>query len=122
MAKKIAMMVLDETHANCSGKHCLVSQFQCPNTQRCILKSYQCDGDDDCGDNSDETEENGCEKHSCRKGEFKYVSTFILSQFFFVEMEKLSMSLHSFYHRSFLLQGRILSVITFIFYQGSSCC
>jgi len=36
--------------------HCLLSQFQC-NNGKCIDRGYQCDTEDDCGDDSDET---GC--------------------------------------------------------------
>ena len=38
----------------CDSNH----EFQCVNIQRCIKKSWKCDGINDCGDNSDEF---GCE-------------------------------------------------------------
>ncbi|XP_044762088.1 low-density lipoprotein receptor-related protein 2 [Coccinella septempunctata] len=42
--------------------------FTC-NNQRCIPKSWVCDGDDDCLDNSDE--EQNCTKPTCRTNEFQ---------------------------------------------------
>jgi len=33
---------------------CTEDQFKCPNTGRCIPASFICDGDNDCGDGSDE--------------------------------------------------------------------
>jgi len=33
---------------------CSEDQFKCANTGRCIPASYMCDGDNDCGDYSDE--------------------------------------------------------------------
>ena len=35
---------------------CEPNEFQCAN-KKCVLKTWRCDGDDDCGDGSDET---GC--------------------------------------------------------------
>ena len=37
---------------------CAENQFSCAN-QRCIVARWKCDGEDDCGDNSDEK---GCRK------------------------------------------------------------
>lgn len=46
-----------EQHGNISGKHCSLTEFQCVANGECIHKAWQCDGDNDCLDSSDEV---GC--------------------------------------------------------------
>ena len=42
------------TFQNCPVKrHCEPNEFRCANN-RCVQKMWLCDGDDDCGDRSDE--------------------------------------------------------------------
>ena len=48
-------------------KQCLVSQFQC-NSTKCIPYLWQCDGDNDCGDWSDES---SCDGRDCKEGYMK---------------------------------------------------
>ncbi|XP_066250185.1 low-density lipoprotein receptor-related protein 2 [Euwallacea similis] len=48
---------------------CDSSKFYCRNG-RCISRMWACDGEDDCGDNSDE-EANYCAFHSCSPNEFR---------------------------------------------------
>ena len=45
---------------NCPNRTCAHHQFTC-NNGRCIPASYECDLDNDCGDNSDEN------AYFCRK-------------------------------------------------------
>jgi len=41
----------------CEGRTaCSEDEFQCVSSGRCITSAYVCDGDDDCGDMSDETD------------------------------------------------------------------
>ncbi|XP_023231134.1 low-density lipoprotein receptor-related protein 1-like [Centruroides sculpturatus] len=47
---------------------CKPNEFQCLNFV-CIIESFYCDGDNDCGDNSDEPEY--CEQRSCKDDHFK---------------------------------------------------
>lgn len=48
---------------------CENHQWQCAN-KRCIPESWQCDGEDDCGDQSDEDPAH-CSSRTCRPGQFK---------------------------------------------------
>ncbi len=34
---------------------CSTNKFSCASSNKCVLNSYKCDGDNDCGDLSDET-------------------------------------------------------------------
>ena len=45
------------------GRHCPLDEFQCNNTL-CKPLGWKCDGEDDCGDNSDENPEE-CGKNYC---------------------------------------------------------
>lgn len=55
----------------CAPKNhkCEASKFYCKNS-KCISRMWACDGDDDCGDNSDE-DTNYCAFHSCSPNEFR---------------------------------------------------
>nr|CAD7197742.1 unnamed protein product [Timema douglasi] len=48
---------------------CDANKFYCRNG-KCISRMWSCDGDDDCGDNSDE-DVNYCRFHSCSTNEFR---------------------------------------------------
>lgn len=66
-----------DRHCMCPEKHylspdksvclsnCSSSEFTCTNTFKCIPSWYKCDGEDDCGDNSDEI--GPCSHYHCPK-------------------------------------------------------
>ena len=63
------------------GGTCTGEQFTCASNGLCVPKLWKCDGDDDCGDNSDEAE---CARESCRhyqfqcdnrKGRYSYITS-----------------------------------------------
>lgn len=37
-----------------ADRPCEKGKTKCPNSNKCLARRYLCDGDDDCGDNSDE--------------------------------------------------------------------
>lgn len=50
-------------HLGPVGRHCPLDEFQCNNTL-CKPLGWKCDGEDDCGDNSDENPEE-CGENLC---------------------------------------------------------
>ncbi|KAG1687419.1 Prolow-density lipoprotein receptor-related protein 1 [Nymphon striatum] len=53
---------------NCAPKTCKANEMRC-NNSICIPNVFMCDGDDDCGDNSDEPV--SCAVRSCSEDEFR---------------------------------------------------
>ncbi|XP_075216860.1 low-density lipoprotein receptor-like isoform X2 [Lycorma delicatula] len=51
-------------------QECSLRQFKCEN-EKCVQLTWMCDGDDDCGDNTDETAKECTENRSCTETEFR---------------------------------------------------
>jgi len=54
---------------------CGVDEFRCKDSGRCIPARWKCDGEDDCGDASDEPKEE-CGKNFC--SEYNFISFDVL--------------------------------------------
>ena len=57
-----------EDELNCPKVECPTNHFSCKN-KNCISRAWVCDGDNDCGDNSDEME--NCDSRICLVDEFR---------------------------------------------------
>lgn len=57
-------------HETETATTCMLRQFHCAN-KKCIPVSWTCDGEDDCGDDSDEKKKDCAESVSCGKNEFR---------------------------------------------------
>ena len=61
----------DESKANCArNTTCPSNHFKCNSTNICVEPYWLCDGDNDCGDNSDENDA-ACSQRSCPGNSFR---------------------------------------------------
>ncbi|CAL4174127.1 unnamed protein product, partial [Meganyctiphanes norvegica] len=61
----------DESADRCPEVTCPPNHLKCENTTICVEPYWLCDGDNDCGDNSDENELH-CSERSCPPNSFRY--------------------------------------------------
>ena len=78
----------------CSFHTCGPIEYRCGNG-RCIFKSWKCDHENDCGDNTDEE---GCTYESCAEGEFTCANKRCISQ----SQVRLFPFLFKYYHIQFI--------------------
>lgn len=67
----------DSSDEKTCGHTCMPSEFLCDNNQ-CISALWRCDGEDDCGDNSDE-ELHRCSTIACPPGRFRCKNNICIS-------------------------------------------
>lgn len=90
--------------------NCKENEFKCT-YPRCISQEYRCDGDDDCGDRSDEDNCENLVGVSCNANEFRY-EFIILNRFGFLLFLGKSIKIKIFFN-SYKIVIKILDIQNF---------